>query len=202
MDPERDEPRSLIRKIRSEDAEERGDGWAIISDELVGYAKSRTAGRDRVNAQAESIVQSVLKDLFDDVPSFQNDDHLIGHLKRRVANKLRQRVDPRAGANKRVDPGEAGAPERSADDGPRSLGSVIAGAEEIEVRRHVLNDVLAALRERLSPEDWLMVRARAIDGKSWAQLAESLGKSEQALRVRWFRLKPRIEEALAQLPDD
>jgi DNA-directed RNA polymerase specialized sigma24 family protein len=177
----------LARCVGSPDPVAREQAWAVITDRLVDHAaaRSRSPGHgERVNAQAVSVVQSVLRDVLDEPGHFENDDHLLGHLMLRVANKLRQRTDPRAGVNRVVPLDERFDAAYATD-----------GAARAEGRAEVTR-VMGRLRSALTESDWDLLRARAVDGLSWGQIAARLGVSEGTLRVRWHRLAPKARAAL------
>lgn len=185
----------LHQVLKSPDLEERDEAFAIIADTLANHAHVKSPSPYRVNAQADSVVQSVLVSFLVDPVSFANDEHLWGHLKQKVNYRIRQRVDPRAGINKSKDLEHAQLGAGATHSNPASM---IAHAELDQIRRDVIDEALAQLRPHLKPEDWAMLRARVVDAKSWAEIAESAGISENLARVRWHRLLPQIRSALAE----
>lgn len=64
-------------------------------------------------------------------------------------------------------------------------------------RLEALNGLLDAIRARLAPDDWYLFRRRLIDEAPWSVIAEEMGVTEDAARMRLARILVKLRDDLS-----
>lgn len=132
----------------------------------------------------QSVARSFVGDLREGRIEFPSEPALVAYLQTVVRSKIAQaaRHDQAAkrGGDRRQEHGETG-PEVFAALDPTA--SVISQGNE--AARHWL--------ETLSPDEQELIRLRRA-GLGWDQIGHRLGKTPEALRKTWSRLRQRIEQ--------
>jgi RNA polymerase sigma-70 factor (ECF subfamily) len=144
----------------------------------------------RLRRQFDSmdVCQSVLASFFVRAAAGQfdleNPAQLVGLLVQMARNKLLMQMRKHHQLRRDVGREEpAGEPPAVADDTPGP------------VRQAAGKELLAALYGRLSPEERELARRRA-EGQTWVEIADGLGETAQALRVRLSRALDRVAPEL------
>jgi RNA polymerase sigma-70 factor (ECF subfamily) len=179
----------LIARVRGGDAD--------AADELVRrYARAvRTAVRVRLtdpglrrHFDSMDIYQSVMASFFIRAAAGQFDlaepAQLVGLLVKMAKNKLLVQAR-RHGRQKRDFMREVSLGEGVSIADTRPGPVTVASAKEL----------LAALLDRLTPDEQQLARRRAA-GMGWAEIAEELGESPQAVRMRLSRAIARVAPKL------
>jgi RNA polymerase sigma-70 factor (ECF subfamily) len=75
------------------------------------------------------------------------------------------------------------------------LADALAGREREPGEQLAQRELIERFRERLSEEEWKIVSDRA-DGRGWAEIAEEMGGTPEALRKKFTRAIERVEQQL------
>jgi|SRR6516162_6185633 len=169
---------------------------------LLLIANRQLAPDLQAKGGASDVVQETFLEAQRDFAAFQGESadelqawlrQLLLHNVANLGRHYRQTAKRELGREVRLEPptpsGGAGTPV--AADTPSPSGRAMAQEEAARVQ---------ALIQRL-PDDYRQVIVwRYQDGRSFAEIAEQLGRSENAVRKLWFRAVERLEQELGKQP--
>lgn len=176
---------TLLDRLRKRD---QPDAWArfvrLYSSLLRAWAR-RQGFQD---ADADDLTQEVLVKLMDELPKYVRGEgqSFRGWLYRVMANQcrdFRRRVATRAlpGANS-LSNFDAEAP--------------VSDFEELEYRRVLVNRGLELIRDEFNDRTWTAFRQLMIEGRSAAEIARSLGTTENAVYLARHRVLTRLRREI------
>jgi RNA polymerase sigma factor (sigma-70 family) len=183
--PPHAEFQELIRRVRQGDheaARHLGEQYESVIRRVVRFRL--TDARLRTAFDSMDICQSVLGSFFVRAANgeYEIDEpaQLTGLLVGIARNKLATQARNHAADKRDYRRADAGADQ-----------NVLAGGDPSPSRYAVAKELLQAVRERLTPDERVLVELRQ-EGLEWNEIAERLGDNPAALRKRFSRTMDRI----------
>ena len=186
----------LLAAARAGSREALGDALVLCRQYLLAVANRQLNPALRSKGGASDIVQQTFLEAQRDFAKFQGDsvEELQAWLKHLLLNDAADFARGFQGTDKRRIDREVGLPGGTSDAegdlaGNTPTPSVDAMAEEQAVKVRRALDTL--------PEDYRQVIVwRYQEERSFAEIAERMGRTENAVRKLWFRAIERLEQAL------
>jgi RNA polymerase sigma-70 factor (ECF subfamily) len=174
----------LLGRLRAGDRQAAADLIRAYEPEVRRFARMRlTDPRLRRTLESMDVCQSVLANFFVRAAAGQFDLHRPDDLLKLLATMVRNKVIDHARRPKNVAEAAGLDPERMAS--PEATpGRALAGRELLE-----------RARSRLKPDEQYLFDQR-IAGRPWAELAQELGETPEALRKRYSRAVDRVANEL------
>jgi RNA polymerase sigma-70 factor (ECF subfamily) len=189
--------RDLILRVRAADEGAAAELVRRYEPAIRRVARLRL-GDPRLGRLLDSmdICQSVLASFFVRAALGQYDldtpDKLLKLLAQMARNKLTNQVNHQRTARRDYRRAQAGIDQEE-----------VAAREASPSREATARELLEEARRRLSPEEWQLLERRQ-QGREWAQIAQELGGSPEALRMRLARATERVarELGLDEVPNE
>lgn len=174
----------LVRRMQAGEAQAWSDLYRVYRDELLFFVRARMGPGLRAALQSEDVLQSVALEAFRELPRFEprGEGSLRRFLHVLVLHKLRDLAD-REGAQKRA--GGTGLTDELA------AGLVAPGDAALAYADPAYERLERAIA-RLPDEMREVLVLRRIEGRSSQEVAELLGKSDDAVRKLHSRALARL----------
>lgn len=181
----------ILEGLLSEDADEVNRAYRLLTDDLLGYARGLLRTRfNQVNLQEGSVVQSAVASLYEKgADRFENEDHLQGRMRLAVLRKIQDRIKARK--NRMVQQPEEGGYENDPGNSGPGIATRIADGE-------CAFDVGALLLNGLDSDDRNLVELGLLQNLDRKTLGQRLGLSDDAVRQRLSRLRPRLRASMLE----
>lgn len=192
---DREETAALLRRARTGSAEALDALYARCAGRLLALIRLRLGPDLRAHLESRDILQACLLKSFQRIEQFERADggSLMGWLARIAENEIRdqadyhhrQRRDGRRNVALDDERDGVAATMRS------SLSQVILGQEALRLERAL---------EGLSEEHREVIVLRKLEENSWKEIAERLGRSEDACRMLLARAMTALTLAMGRNP--
>lgn len=187
---------SILNRAKAGDRVALDRALLMVEKRLRRAARIRLSGRPRTQFDTSDLLQTTYLNVVKYIDSFRGDDEdsFTAWLTTVMENNLRDKVRSSNAAKRqqpdRVTPAD---PERIPADGPTPSVDAMR-VEDLQSVGRALDRLPEAQRE--------IIIMRTVDGLSFREIGDRMGRSEGAARMLYFRARATLALELNELPDD